>query len=143
MTWAEEVQAVDAAAARYNVDPLFILAIRIAEGRHSRYPFGIVRDPAPSYAEALASCCATVRNHLCAPGSSPLVSAHCALGVRRVAYSDTWITTFGRLYCPVGAADDPRGLNDNWVRNVTAIYDQLLALGVDDPIWSERWDNES
>jgi len=32
-----------------------------------------------------------------------------------------FITFLGSRYCPVGAANDPRGLNKNWVRNVTKI----------------------
>ena len=28
-------------------------------------------------------------------------------------------------YCPVGAANDPTGLNSNWLRNTTAIYGEL------------------
>jgi hypothetical protein len=142
MTWPEEVQAVDAAAARYNVDHLFPLALRIAEGRTSHYQFGILDTRARNYTERLNECCATIRNHLCSYTGNPLTRAHSATGVRRVAYSDAFITTFGHIYCPVGADNDPRGLNRNWIGNVISEYDRLLALGTDDPTWSTRW-NES
>jgi hypothetical protein len=139
MTWAEEVQAVDAAAARYDVDPLFVLAIRAAEGHASRYQFGILDPSAVNYTTRLNECCATIRHLLTAHPDNPLCVAHSATGVKRVAYSDNFIIWFGGIYCPVGAENDPRGLNRNWVANVTSEYDRLLAIGPDDPSWSQRW----
>ena len=34
---------------------------------------------------------------------------------------DDLIIFIGRRYCPIGAPDDPRNLNSNWVRNVKRI----------------------
>jgi hypothetical protein len=139
MTWPEEVQAVDAAATRYNIDPLFPLALRIAEGVHTPYPFGILDPKARSYLDRLNECCATIRNHLTTSPANPLTLAHSSLGVRRTAYNDIWIAAFGRVYAPIGADNDPRGLNRNWIANVTAEYNKLLAIGTDDPSWQTRW----
>jgi len=36
-------------------------------------------------------------------------------------------------YCPIGAANDPTGLNKNWVKNVRFFYYQKLA--------EKNWDN--
>ena len=36
-------------------------------------------------------------------------------------YSD-FITFLGSRYCPVGAKNDPTGLNKNWVKNVRCFY---------------------
>lgn len=36
------------------------------------------------------------------------------------------IEGLGSVYCPVGAANDPKGLNKHWVPNVTKYYNQLL-----------------
>jgi hypothetical protein len=33
-----------------------------------------------------------------------------------------FIAFLGNVYCPVGALNDPRGLNANWVKNVTYFY---------------------
>ena len=33
-----------------------------------------------------------------------------------------FITFLGNRYCPVGAANDPTGLNKNWIKNVTRLY---------------------
>ena len=35
-----------------------------------------------------------------------------------------FITFLGSRYCPVGAKNDPTGLNKNWVRNVTCFYNE-------------------
>ena len=32
----------------------------------------------------------------------------------------------GAKYCPVGAENDPKGLNQYWVSGVTSIYNSLL-----------------
>ena len=37
----------------------------------------------------------------------------------------TTIETIGNKYCPVGAKNDPKGLNKNWVRVVTSLYNQF------------------
>ena len=36
--------------------------------------------------------------------------------------SGDFISFLGSRYCPVGAANDPTGLNVNWVKNVTYLY---------------------
>jgi len=33
-----------------------------------------------------------------------------------------FISFLGSRYCPVGAANDPTGLNKNWIKNVTRLY---------------------
>ena len=38
-----------------------------------------------------------------------------------------FIEFLGRTYCPVGAKNDPGGLNRNWVGNVRRIYRHLAA----------------
>lgn len=35
------------------------------------------------------------------------------------------IEKIGAKYCPVGAKNDPKGLNKNWVRVVTSLYNQF------------------
>ena len=37
-----------------------------------------------------------------------------------------FIQFLGSRYCPVGAANDPRGLNKNWVRNVKLILQRSV-----------------
>ncbi len=42
----------------------------------------------------------------------------------------TTIQTIGNKYCPVGAANDPTGLNKNWVGNVTQFYNDLSGKNI-------------
>jgi len=39
-----------------------------------------------------------------------------------------FIAFLGARFCPIGAKDDPRGLNGHWVGNVTRLYHQALGL---------------
>lgn len=50
-----------------------------------------------------------------------------AAGLRR-GYLDDGLVTLAQIqqrYCPVGAANDPTGLNSNWLRNTTLLYGEL------------------
>jgi hypothetical protein len=38
-----------------------------------------------------------------------------------------FISWLGNTYCPVGAANDPTGLNKNWKRNVSYYYTRLAG----------------
>ena len=33
-----------------------------------------------------------------------------------------FIDALGKVYCPIGASNDPKGLNKNWTRNVKHFY---------------------
>lgn len=35
-----------------------------------------------------------------------------------------FITFLGKTYCPIGAANDPTGLNKNWIKNVRYFYER-------------------
>lgn len=78
-------------------------AIRMAESS-VRYPYGIITKRRLSESEARRWCCNTiVRQHQL-----------WERGGRRGDYL-VWL---GNVYCPVGASNDPHGLNANWYRNV-------------------------
>ena len=36
----------------------------------------------------------------------------------------SFIVFMSKSYCPIGAANDPTGLNKNWVKNVTYYYER-------------------
>ena len=82
-------------------------AIYIAEGgKNTSHPYGILtkyKTTTPRQA-----CINTIRS----------------AKVRFAKYKgkDDFITFLGRTYCPVGAKNDPTGLNKNWVKNVTKLY---------------------
>jgi hypothetical protein len=50
-----------------------------------------------------------------------------AAGLKK-GYLDEGLVTLAQIqqkYCPVGAANDPMGLNSNWLRNTTLLYAEL------------------
>ena len=84
-------------------DAQIVDAIYIAEGgRATKHPYGILKK-----------------------FKTTTPRQACFNTVRRLR--GTWngkgdlIAHIGKTYCPVGAANDPRGLNKNWVPNVNAI----------------------
>lgn len=42
----------------------------------------------------------------------------------------TTIEKIGEKYCPVGASNDPKGINKNWIPKVTRYYEQYKEKGV-------------
>jgi hypothetical protein len=35
-----------------------------------------------------------------------------------------FISYLSKSYCPIGASNDPKGLNKNWVKNVKTFYNK-------------------
>ena len=81
-------------------------AIFIAEGGIStKHPYGILtkyKTTTPRQA------CLNTINH----------------ALRDWSGKEDFITFLGGRYCPVGASNDPLGLNKNWIRNVSRIYNE-------------------
>jgi hypothetical protein len=42
--------------------------------------------------------------------------------------SGDFISFLGSRYCPVGAANDPTGLNKNWIKNVRKLYEKRMPV---------------
>lgn len=87
-------------------------SIRIAEGVNSRKPYGILRDycsdkNSKSIAQCRKGCIQTIEKWK-----------------KKLTYSDyrDFIRQFGSIYCPLSDKRDKKGLNKNWVRNVTLLY---------------------
>ena len=91
----------------YNVDNNIIVnAIYKAEGgKNTKYPYGIVSiDTKGDEEYARKICYNTVRNNK-------------KRFLKQSKYKD-YIEFLGSRYCPVGAKNDPTGLNKNWIKNV-------------------------
>jgi hypothetical protein len=81
-------------------------AIYIAEGgAKTKYPYGILKKY--KVTTPRQACINTV-NH----------------ALRDWDGSGDFIVFLGSRYCPVGAANDPKGLNKNWVKNVRYYYER-------------------
>lgn len=86
-----------------NVERL-ATAIYYAEGgANTRHPYGILKKY--KHTTPRAACINTI-NH----------------ALRDWDWQGDFIAFLGSRYCPVGAENDPTGLNVNWVRNVTRLY---------------------
>lgn len=89
-------------------------AIYVAEGgARAKKPFGILSVPCDGYADCRAVCKNTVRNNY----------------VRwiKAGRPGGFIAFLGGRYAPVGAKNDPTGLNAHWTRNVNAILNANLS----------------
>jgi hypothetical protein len=103
---------------RHHVDPRFLVAIAVQEGRLGTYiptakifnTFGIgPNTPFPSW-EANIEAAAT---NLARPApNGHYIGAHT-------------IRAIGSIWAPSGAANDPNGLNNEWVKDVTLFYSRL------------------
>ena len=81
-------------------------AIYLAEGgNRTKHPYGILkRYKATTPKQA---CINTIKSAL-----------------KRWNGQGDFIVYLGRTYCPVGASNDPKGLNKNWVKNVKYYYER-------------------
>ncbi|TBR16975.1 hypothetical protein EPO66_03605 [bacterium] len=85
-------------------DEQIVEAIKRAENS-KKYPYGIKSiNTHGDEAYARKICFNTVKNNR-------------ARFAKQTKYTD-FIEFLGSRYCPIGAADDPTGLNKNWVKNV-------------------------
>jgi hypothetical protein len=95
-----------ARAEEINIDKL-ATAIYMAEGgARTRHPYGILKKY--KTATPRQACINTIKSAL-----------------RRYDKSDKsvdFIVFLSRTYCPIGASNDPMGLNKNWVKNVYYFY---------------------
>lgn len=131
MEWADELQRITAVAMQHGIDPLFIAAIRKQENGRPQSEggageFGVSSIPAPTYDDQLNATVKTVRNRLVLYGTNPLTMMETAAGYRRLLYKYTFIQALAAAWAPVGASNDPHGLNVEWPANVNLIYHQLI-----------------
>jgi hypothetical protein len=115
-------------ALEYGVDGFFVAAIRVAENGPPGKEFGVEDPDANTYEAQLRECCATVRNRLVAYTANPLGS-QTSRAVQRLAYSATFAEYFRNSWAPLGAPNDPEGLNQNWLRNVLDTYSRYVKNG--------------
>lgn len=126
MLWAEEVNQIAVQANLYGVDALFVQTIRKVENGGDGRQFGILSKKAPTYADQLRICCATVQARLFAYSQNPFKLQQVTSQRARLRYTESFIIWFGSLYAPIGAENDPEGINKNWVSNALDVYTKLI-----------------
>ncbi len=119
--------------------PLLLAMIR-AEGGQAAFVKAIQcsRPDVQDFSTALAIACKTVRNRVIdyqerGIGQLFVLVHHTRAdpwtmeaAPRRLAVSETFIRFLAARWAPVGVANDPMNLNNNWAGNVSKIYRQIL-----------------
>lgn len=86
-----------------------VAAIRYAENGGKGREYGILHpNVKPTYRSQAGWCAATVQKHwdrYIKAGNNP-------------ENIEGFVISLGKRYCPVGAKNDPNGLNQHWIKNV-------------------------
>tara|TARA_R110000751_G_scaffold56832_8_gene120960 strand:- start:2887 stop:3330 length:444 start_codon:yes stop_codon:yes gene_type:complete len=94
-----------------------VAAIRHAENGGKGREYGILHARVkPTYRSQAGWCAATVQKHY-------------DRWVRGGSKGD-FIVSLGARYCPVGADNDPTGLNAHWIKNVRFYLTKPLGVGI-------------
>jgi len=117
-----EQYAIIAMAEGYNIPAELLAAIRLAENGKIPNAFGILSiASSDSYGEELRNAAATIFNNFeryeTASGNKAMVRGRATEG---------YIHFLAHRYAPVGVANDPNGLNQNWFNNVSKFYFESL-----------------
>lgn len=95
-----------AKATEINIEKLATAIYHAEGGAKTRYPYGILKKY--KVTTPRQACINTIKHAL-----------------RDWDGKSDFIIFLGNRYCPVGAANDPTGLNKNWVKNVRYFYARL------------------
>lgn len=113
-----EIDTILQTSARYNVDARMLAAIRKAENGGPGREFGVTSVPAPDYQSQANVAAESIRNNQDRYEAEKGYASTTLDG----RITDEFIAYMGARYAPIGAANDPTGLNANWVRNVQNFY---------------------
>lgn len=106
------IKAAERNGIKYLSDDWFLLmAIRKAENGGKGREWGIMNPKANTEELQAAWCAATIMKNHKRYGNG--------------AVTEDYISFLGSRYCPVGADNDPKGLNKNWIKNVTYWFHKL------------------
>jgi hypothetical protein len=112
-------------AARTGVDPALLAAIRKAENGGPGREFGIRSVPAPTLEGQARVAANTVRNTLRRYAEQGGQALDPATG----RYTEGFLRYLSARYAPVGAANDPLGLNRSHAANLIALYRRVSREG--------------
>lgn len=116
-----ELELIQKAAERAGIDPRFLRALRLVENGGPGREFGVLSVPAPSYEDQARIAATTINRNLerfKRAGGQPVDP----LSGR---YTEEFVRFFSSRYAPVGADNDPSGLNRYHARNLARLYAQL------------------
>lgn len=122
INWQIEIPLIQAEATKRCLDHQFLRAIRNTENGGDGKQFGVLEAGVTTYAEQLEVCAATVAHRLETYPVNPLTRVYGANGTSRIIYSPSFIAYFSSIWAPLNVANDPQGLNRNWLNNAIAAY---------------------
>lgn len=132
---ADEWPIIEQMAGQANLDPCFIGAIRWAENGGEGKQFGILTVSAPTFTDQCRVYCNTIARYIAEYPTNPLqyvvhprIENSPLYVSRRVLYTTAFIEYVSHRYAPVGAGNDPQGLNNNWINNVSQWYRRLADI---------------
>jgi len=114
---AIEIAHIQAAARAYGVDPALLAAIRVAEGGGPGREMGLVNE---NFVRPFRARYGTAAQYYAAAANLRTARYDHNLKSQRGRPD---IAAIGAVWAPVGASNDPNGLNKNWVANVSAAYE--------------------
>lgn len=91
----------------YTDDEIVNAIYKAEGGKKAQYPFGIRSVNCDGYDDCRQVCLNTVRNNR---------KRYADYGHKKY---DTYLEFLASRYAPVGADNDPKNLNKNWIKNVT------------------------
>jgi hypothetical protein len=106
-------------AAAHSVDAIFLAAIRLAEMGGPGREFGVLSVPAPTYGDQCDVAARSIRNSM---DRYETDTGKWPIDGRTGRLTPEWIRFFAARWAPIGVANDPTGLNQNWLRNASAAY---------------------
>ncbi len=108
-------------ADEFGIDPRFLAALREAEGGGPGREYGVLSVPAPSYEDQVTIAARTIANTI---GRYEAETGQAAVGLDG-RYTDDFARYFSARYAPIGAENDPQGLNRYHLANLLAAYRRI------------------
>lgn len=120
-----EDQIISDTASRVGVDARLLAAIRVAENGGPGREFGVLSVSAPDYQSQAQIAARSIQNNQQRYESATGQSATDSTG----RFTESFIAFMGQRWAPIGAGNDPSGLNINWIGNVASAYGRINYVG--------------
>ena len=118
---------IEELCAKYDVDPYLVSAIMASETGWGTSP-AIKNNNNPG---GMMSSSGLITYGSLEEGIEAVISNLSRNYVHQEGNNLTTIAKIGGKYWPVGASNDPTGLNSNWIPTVTSIYNDLSGKNID------------
>lgn len=113
-------------AGRAGIDGRFLQALRRVENGGAGREFGVLSVPAPTYEDQARVAAESVRRNV---ERFERATGRDAVDPVSGQYTEEFIRFFSTRWAPIGADNDPTGLNRYHARNLIRIYAQLNPQG--------------